>query len=131
MTHSINQKPSPRILLHVITESLTISIIDNSGYTSKCTNQTVNPNSSWNWLKIWNKWSLTTHIKLTFEITWGSIAKIIMNGLFASENSTWTASNTNSTLSCSQLSRPSTIMTSLVCCCVKASRHLIYKMIHG
>lgn len=52
------------------------------------------------------------------------MARITMNGLFVSENSICTASKTSSTLSCSQLSRPSTMTTNLVCCELRLSRHL-------
>lgn len=55
----------------------------------------------------------------------GSIDKNIIKGELFSENKIFTVSNTNNTLSCSQLSKPSTITTNLDCCFKKASRQRI------
>lgn len=55
----------------------------------------------------------------------GSIDKNIMKGESFSENKMFTVSKTNNTLSCSQLSKPSTITTNLDCCFLKESRHRI------
>ena len=63
---------------------------------------------------------------ITLAIMCGSMARITTNGQPLSLNKACIASRTSKTLSCSQLSRPSTITTSLLCWDVKLSRHLTY-----
>ena len=62
-------------------------------------------------------------IVITLIIIWGSMASKVMNGVACSVNNKWTASSTYNTWSCSQLSKPSTTMTSRVCWPLKASKH--------